>query len=139
VVPESQVRDQVCIEMDWFATIAQLTKTDIEGSDIDGKSLMPVILDEGSPSPHEILHWQYGSYDDNLAQWAVRAGPWKLLGNPYDPTMQAEPLEDKLFLVNLAMDISEEENLAEKFPEITYKLNQLHGDWLLQVRKEMNE
>ncbi len=51
VVPENQVRDQVCIEMDWFATIADLTDAEIDdngingnekdGLGIDGKSLMP--------------------------------------------------------------------------------------------------
>ncbi len=98
-----------------------------------------MILDQESPSPHEVLHWQHGSYDDNLAQWAVRTGPWKLMGNPKDPTLQAEPLDEKLYLVNLAMDISEKENLADKFPEITEKLQKIHKDWLLKVKEEMNE
>ncbi|HEC42206.1 MAG TPA: DUF229 domain-containing protein [Bacteroides sp.] len=138
VVPENQVRDQACIEMDWMATIAELTETDISELHIDGISLMPVIQDETAASPHDVLYWQQGSYNDNQAQWAVRSGDWKLIGNPRDPTL-SEPLKDKLFLANLKMDISEQENLLEKYPEEGKRLQELHDNWLKEVRKEMNK
>ena len=60
------------------------------------------------------------------------------MGNPKDPTA-AEPLLDKLFLVNLEMDISEGENLIEKFPEEAERLKNLHDTWLKEVREEMNK
>jgi arylsulfatase A-like enzyme len=138
VVPENQVRDQACIEMDWMATIAEFTETDISELHIDGISLMPVIQDETAASPHDVLYWQQGSYDDRRAQWAVRSGDWKLIGNPRDPTL-SEPLKDKLFLANLKMDISEQENLLEKYPEEGKRLQELHDNWLKEVRKEMNK
>jgi len=138
VVPENQVRDQVCIEMDWFATLAELTRADISGNPVDGKSIMPVILDKTAKSQHGVLHWQHGAYDDNISQWAVREGAWKLMGNPRDPTAE-EPLGDKLFLVNLEMDISEAKNLIEEYPEEADRLKELHDQWLKSVREEMNK
>ena len=139
VVPENQVRHQMCIEMDWFATIAELTGTDIAKLNVDGKSLMPVIQSVNAPSQHKQLFWQHGSYNDKLAQWVVREGDWKLIGNPSDPTMLPDKLEDELFLTNLAMDISEKENLIEKFPDQAKRLQSIHDDWLKKVRKEMKK
>jgi hypothetical protein len=43
-------------------------------------------------------------------------------------------LEDKrLFLSNLATDISEKTNLAPQHPEIVERLKKLHADWLAAV------
>lgn len=138
VIPKNEVREQICMEMDWFATIAELTGSDISKLDIDGKSLMPVIEKNSAPSQHDVLYWQHGSYDDNIAQWVVRKGDWKLIGNPKERIKGQEPIKDKLFLANLKMDISETENLIDKYPEEAEKLKVLHDSWLKQVRKEMN-
>jgi len=138
VVPRSQVRDQMCIEMDWFATIAELTGTDISALDIDGKSLLPVLRSSTSGSQHDILYWQHGSYDDNEAQWVVRKGDWKLIGNAKERIREGVIVEDKLFLSNLKIDITEKENLAENFPEQTGMLKELHDEWIREVQQEMN-
>ena len=68
VVPANEVRDQLCMEMDWFATVADLTSTDISSLNIDGKSLLPVLQDAGAASQHEVVFWQHGSSDDKVAQ-----------------------------------------------------------------------
>ena len=84
-------------------------------------------------SPHDVFHWQTGG-GKNPA-WAVRQGPWKLLGNPND-TSQKAPLTqaDKLFLVNLDKDPSELTNLATRHPERVTALQELHERWLLDLR-----
>lgn len=136
-IPADQVRDQVAITMDWYSTIGELTSSDI-GDGVDGKSLMPVILDAKSVSPHEILHWQFGSYDDNTAQWAVRNGPWKLIGNVNEPAGKGVKMDlANLFLVNLEDDVSEKHNLAESNPEKLEELLSLHRAWLKSVKSEM--
>ncbi|MCK5729710.1 MAG: sulfatase-like hydrolase/transferase [Draconibacterium sp.] len=139
VVPENQVRNQLCMEMDWFATIAELTGTDISKINIDGKSIMPVIESNSAKSPHDVVYWQHGSYDDNIAQWVVRQGDWKLIGNAKERKREGEIKEDKLFLSNLKMDISEKENLAEKYPKEVKKLKALHDKWIKGVKKEMGK
>ena len=57
------------------------------------------------------------------AQWAVREGDWKLLGNPRDTSHQGEFTErDKLFLVNLADDPGETTNEAAFHEDVVTRL-----------------
>jgi len=139
VVPVNEVRTQLCMEMDWFATLAELAGADITKLNIDGISLMPVIENKNAPSQHDITYWQHGSYDDNVAQWVVRRGDWKLIGNAKERTKEGEIAEDKLFLSNLVMDETERENFANKFPQKVKELKVLHDEWIKKVRKEMGE
>jgi arylsulfatase A-like enzyme len=139
VVPENQVRNQLCMEMDWFATIAELTGTDISKMNIDGKSIMPVVKSNTAKSQHDVVYWQHGSYDDNIAQWVVRKGDWKLIGNAKERVKEGEIIEDKLFLSNLKMDISEKGNLAKKYPEEVERLKALHDEWIEKVKNEMGQ
>jgi len=134
-VEQNAVRDQACIEMDWFATIADLTNTDVSELNIDGKSLIPVIRNN-APSQHEVLYWQHGSYDDNRAQWVVRKDDWKLIGNAKERTREGIITEDKLFLVNLKEDISEKKNMISDYPEEAEKLKALHDQWIQKVQRE---
>ena len=46
-------------------------------------------------------------------QWAVREGPWKLIGNPFDTSHATHvKLEETRFLIHLSDDPSESQNLA---------------------------
>ena len=123
-LPEGQVRGQVAMNVDWFATIADLCQIDMTGSDIDGKSLLPVIRSAQAASPHEVLYFDMGN------QWAVRKGDWKLIGNPQDPVNpQSITASDSLFLSNLKMDISESKNLIDKYPQVAEELRKLHDSY----------
>jgi len=137
-VPKNEVRDQLCMEMDWFATIAELTGADISSLDIDGKSLLPILQDSQAASRHDVVYWQHGSVDDNLAQWVVRKGDWKLIRNPKERIHGKQESFGKLFLTNLSMDISEKDNMIKKFPDEVKQLQSLHDRWLKQVKAEMN-
>ncbi len=137
VIPTNEVRDQLCMEMDWFATIADLADIDVKNLRIDGESLMRVIEDK-SYKLHDVMHWQHGSYDDKIAQWVVRKGDWKLYGNPKDPVSRKD-LPEEMFLSNLKMDISEKENLIEEYPDQAIMLKAIHDEWLKDVRKEMDK
>ena len=136
MIPADQVRDQVATEMDWFSTIADLTESQVSEV-VDGKSLMPIILNKETKSQHEVVHWQLGSYDDKTAQWAIRKGPWKLMGNVNEPLGRNQKIElPDLFLVDLDKDASEQNNLAETNPEKLKELLELHKVWLKSVRLE---
>ncbi len=139
LIPANQVRNQLATEMDWFSTIAELTGSKIIEK-VDGKSLMPVILDSASKSQHDVVHWQLGDYDDSTAQWVVRKDEWKLMGNVIEP-MGKDKMTDlpKFFLVNLKEDISEQNNLAESNPKKLEELLMLHENWIKSVRSEKNE
>lgn len=137
VVPANEVRTQVCMEMDWFSTIAALTNAKITEK-VDGKSLMTIIGNAKQKSAHDIQYWQVGFYNDEKSQWAVRKGSWKLIGNVREPSGSGPKIEvPPLFLVNLDTDISEKVNLVESNPKKVKELLKLHKTWLASVREEM--
>ena len=121
-LPENQVREQMVMNIDWFPTIAELCRIDLKGLDIDGKSLLPVVMNPQAASPHEILYFDSGN------QWAVRKGDWKLIGNPQDPVNpKSIAPSDSLFLCNLKMDVTESENLIKKYPQTADELIKLRN------------
>jgi len=124
-----QVRSQMATSCDWLPTIVDLCRLRPLTHRIDGQSLAPVLRYEDAPTPHEVFHWQSGGGKE--PQWAVRTGDWKLIGNPRDtgspPTSLTEA--DRLFLVNLARDVSEQTNDAAEHPDVVRRLQKLHHDW----------
>ena len=130
-IPAAKVRSQIAHSCDWMPTIAALCNVEVNDQDLDGNSLLKVIYHD-TASPHEVLHWTIGN------SWAVRAGDWKLLSNPRDTT--AGPAKGPVapyFLVNLATDISEKENLAGGHPDTVKRLDQLHRNWWQAARDSL--
>lgn len=90
-----------------FVNVAGGNSNEIE--DLDGVDLIPFVTDENKTSPHDILFWKKEN------RGIVRKGDWKLLRFPDRP---AE-------LYNLTEDISENNNLAYKYPK---KVKELFKD-----------
>ena len=126
-LPQGEVRDQLVTGMDWFPTIMDLTGTNLpEAHVFDGKSMVTVLKDGEAESAHESFYWRLGGNPDK-AKWAVRKGPWKLLGNTAEnvrPEGVAELSVDdrELFLANLKEDIGETTNRKKDHPEIVEEL-----------------
>ena len=98
---------------------------------IDGKSLSPMIKFESKSSPHSTLHWQVGVGPKK--QWAVRQGPWKLIGNVRDssnPAKVGAAKPTKLFLSNIIKDPEEKNNWADEHPDIVKRLLEAHKSQL---------
>lgn len=127
-VPQGEVRAQMATGCDWLPTLAEYCGAPLPEAKLDGRSLTEVIESADAPSPHQTFYWQFGRGDN--AQWAVRQGDWKLIGNPRDTSDKA-PLgpDDKLFLVNLREDIGEMRNLAQEQPEILQRLLGLRQEY----------
>ncbi len=135
-IPAGGIREQLAMQMDWFPTIAELTSSEIS-ENIDGKSLMPIIKNKNEDL-HEVAFWQVGTYRSDTSQWAIRKGPWKLIGNVFEPSTSERTSElPDLFLVNLDEDVSEENNIAAKYPDKVKALLNLHKRWVENVRTEM--
>lgn len=122
-IPQGEVREQMALNIDWFATIADLCG--ISKPKLEGKSLLPVIKSNAAPSAHTLFRWKSGK------RWAVRKGDWKLLGRPHDTSDKGplDPEKDHFFLVNLAEDVSEMDNLAAKYPEKVSELLEAYKEW----------
>lgn len=127
-LPENEVRSQFATAVDWFPTIADLCGIAPASHRLDGKSLMPIIQSDQAPDRHQRFFWETGNARN--PQWAVRSESWKLIGNPRDTSERARLTDDdKLFLVNLAEDQGEMNNLAGRFPQKTAELSALYRQW----------
>ena len=130
-LPQGEVRDQMAVGCDWLPTLVELTKVDVNLPLLDGKDLSAVLKDADAPSPHDSFYWQMGA-NPQRAQWAVRKGDWKLLGNCRD-TSQAAPLtndDKRAFLVNLREDEGERKNLANSRQDVVQELQQIRQEVL---------
>lgn len=127
-LPAGEVRDQMVTGCDWSPTIAQLTGASPPQHHLDGQNIADVLRDRSAISPHESFYWQLGR--GRSPQWAVRRGPWKLLGNPKD-NRQPDSLgaDDALFLANLEIDETESTNLAPEHPHIVEQLTALQESY----------
>jgi len=135
VIPAGKIIDNMAYGVDWFNTLAE-----IAGAKIDpvsqGTSLMSLLTGKTNEHP-TVMNWQFGNLDDTRAQWIARNGDWKLIGNVSDPrNPESLSSEDKkLFLANLAMDVTESENLASKYPEKVADLKKQHDEWYAKIRQ----
>ena len=128
-LPQGEVRGQMVHGCDWMPTLAGLCGVKLLNNDIDGKDIAPVIRSTNAKSPHSVLHWHVGG--GKQAQWAVREGQWKLIGNvQYSASTNLSADDKSLFLSDLATDISEKTNFAKTHPEIVERLRTLHNNWI---------
>ena len=111
---------QTVMSMDLFPTFAKLAGATVpEGHQLDGSDIMPLLTDPAKKADR-VLHWLFGG------SWAVRKGPWKLIGKDHNA----------LTLVNLETDIEEKSNLFNKDPERVDELTKLHYQWIESVGRK---
>ena len=84
---------------------------------IDGKNLIPYIIGQKTGKPHAQLFWR------SSAQHAARVGDWKLVVASRTPPM----------LFNLAEDIGEQKDLAQKRPDKLKEVQAIYADWSSQM------
>ena len=94
-----------------------------------------VIASSDAESPHAHLFWLLGNPKNG--QWAVRQGPWKLLGNARDRGIPKNaPPVDKLFLANLEISQGEENNLQSQHPEVVAKLQAIRDKHVADIVRD---
>ena len=126
-LPQGEVRTQLGHSCDWLPTLAALSGVSLLETEVDGVNLVPMLRAADVVAPRRLVHWHLG---DQPAQWAVRDGDWKLIGNVQDSTGGELTAEDKkLFLVNLSEDPTEQRNLADKYPAVVRRLLAAHENW----------
>jgi arylsulfatase A-like enzyme len=99
-VPAGTLSRELTISIDLMPTVLAMAGASLpEGHKLDGVNLLPVLL-EGKSLGNRTLFWN-GK--------AMRAGPWKLIIGGRGAK--------GLGLYNLAEDLGEQNNLAEKYPK----------------------
>lgn len=120
-IPAGQIRTQPVTAMDLLPTIAEFCNVSPPDVVIDGKSLAGVCAAAESAPVHDALNWEYK--DD----WAVREGPWKIVGQG-----------DDVFLANLALDPTETTDYAASHRHIQNRLIDLSNRWRLELNRDPN-
>jgi arylsulfatase A-like enzyme len=128
-VPANQVFDHPVIQLDYVPTAlaAAGVKLDPEWK-IEGVNLLPYVERKMTGAPHQALYWRFGQ------QMAIRMGDWKLVKAPGGGVedvrggLRSDVVKDLAgaHLYNLAMDIGETTNLAQKEPD---KVKELAAAW----------
>jgi arylsulfatase A-like enzyme len=112
-IPSNQTVNEPMHIIDWYPTLVKLAGGSLEQKlPLDGKDLWPA-LTQGAKSPHEALL----ICGTTFGAAAVRAGDWKLIKDQPAKRKGAKPSRDEYLLFNLASDIGEKDNLADKNPE----------------------
>ncbi len=101
--------DHISAFWDVMPTLCDVANIDAP-KDIDGISMLPTFLGEAGQKEHSVLYWELGRNQ------AVRMGKWK--GIRKNGREELGTIE----LYNLDNDISEDNNVAEDFPEIVEQI-----------------
>jgi arylsulfatase len=105
-IPAGTVSDHVSAFWDFLPTFAQLVGIQ-PPNNVDGLSLLPTLVGDGSQEQHAYLYWEY------LGRQAVRTGDWKAYRSGVD-----QPIE----LYDLSTDIGEQHDLAGEHPEVVERV-----------------
>jgi arylsulfatase len=128
-IPGGRICRELCGTIDILPTFAKLAGAQPpQDRIIDGRDIWPLMSAEpNAKTPHESFYYYW-----NLGLEAVRSGPWKLhLPHEYrtlvEPGKDGQPgpykqVQTELALYNLTSDVGEQNNVADKNPEIVQKL-----------------
>lgn len=130
VIPQSSESDALISMMDFYPTIAELTKSTITENKIDGKNILPLMKGLTSESPHEAYYYYHVD-----ALQALRVGDFKLqlphldTGTPnlselgYDGLRgKTIPVNRPLALYNIKKDPGEQIDISHNNPQIVIEL-----------------
>jgi len=119
-LPAGQVFRNPVSSLDIMPTVLAAVGKPSEPDDkLDGVDLLPCLRGEKTGQPHDVLYWRFH------AKQAVRSGDWKLV---------KEQRRGRWELYNLADDIGESKDLAEKMPEKVKELKKAWQEWNAELQ-----
>lgn len=107
---------------DFFPTFVEsLAVKSADLNEIDGESLMPLLLDPQAKRPARVLGWHYPHYYPRMTPGsAIRDGRWKLI-HFYE--------DDRVELYDLEEDPGEESDLAGSQPDVAKQMRSKLESW----------
>ncbi|MDB5132970.1 MAG: N-acetylgalactosamine-6-sulfatase [Mucilaginibacter sp.] len=107
--------DLISATIDIMPTFCDLLKLNVP-KDVDGLSILPTILGKGKQVQHDYLYFEYPEYG---GQQSIRIGNWKGL------RLDMMKGNAKWSLYDLATDKTEQNDVADKHPEIIEKMKNI--------------
>ncbi|SDM32674.1 Arylsulfatase A [Pedobacter steynii] len=109
----NQTDHRPVISLDILPTVLAAGKGKQKGQKkLDGVNLLPYLTSGNKAKPHQALYWRRG------VAAAIRSASWKLIR-----------VKDKVLLFDLSKDISENNNLSEKYPAKVKELMAMLSHW----------
>ena len=125
-IPAGKTCEQLGISLDLMPTMLRLAEVEVpKGHQLDGLDLTPWLLKEEDLFRRE-LFWQGPNPNSMMA---MRQGDWKLMVGV------AGKEKDFIGLYNLAEDLGEKNNLADKNPEQVADMKKALEAWFEEVTK----
>lgn len=125
-IPGGQTNSTPVTGADLYPTILDLCGLPLKPNQhVDGKSLVPLL--EGEELPSRPLYWHYPHYDNQGGEPSslIRYGDWKLIHYYEDGRNE---------LYNLAVDPSEQSDLARSYPARAAEMSAQLDGWLRSVK-----
>jgi arylsulfatase A-like enzyme len=134
-IPADSTCPHPTIHVDLFPTLLEMASAPIPDQPLDGKSLLPLMLEPTSDFDRQAIFQHFPGYlgaGENAWRTTpvstIQSGPWKLMEFHEDGHLE---------LYNLDRDIGESVNLAATEPDQAQKLHQLLVDWREQIQAPM--
>jgi arylsulfatase A len=108
--------EQVSAFWDFMPTFKELARVKTNFAS-NGISIVPTLLSNKKQKQHEYLYWEFHEMGGRIA---IRKGNWKGIKLNYGKNP-----DNKMLLFDLSTDIHEDNNVAEKHPEIVTELEKL--------------
>ncbi|WP_324025354.1 arylsulfatase [Maribacter sp. BPC-D8] len=115
-VEKASITNHVSTFWDVLPTLTEITNSETPDN-IDGISFLPTLIGKENQAQHDYLYWEYNIKGGRKA---VRKGNWKGVWYNMNTKKQSH-----LELYNLAEDISETTDVADKHPEIVADFKQI--------------
>jgi len=114
--------------VDFYPTMLEIAgaKGDSDHA-LDGKSIVPLLRQAGGLE-RDAIYWHYPHYHHTAPGGSIREGEYKLIEFYEDGALE---------LYNLAEDIGEQSNLAEKAPKKAAELRERLSEWRKSVNAKM--
>ena len=146
-LPGGAVYDEPVISLDILPTM--VAAAGLPPRDVDGVDLLPHLRGEAENPPHEFLFWR------SAPNFAVRWGDWKLwrvdlttrdVAEAMDAGGRLLPIEEYpavsefgqvTVLYDLAADIGERENVADRHPDVVERMDAELAAWAAGLAEPM--
>jgi arylsulfatase len=121
--------DRLAAHIDLFPTLATLAGAELKGLEVDGRNLLPLLVDPRTEWPDRFIfvhqgRWPRGAADDaKFTNCAVRNERFRLVNN-------AE-------LYDISVDPGETTNVIVEYPEVTGAMRAAYDAWWREARAGM--